>query len=131
MYDLRDVTQPCVVKDSPLKHQIRQICYCHDRAQYIVTSIEGRVAVEALDESLDMNIYVNLQLPPPSSYSFRCHRKGDLAYPINALVYHPWGQGLFATGGCDGLVILWDGISKKKICQWGPYPSSIAGLSFR
>jgi WD40 repeat protein len=40
-------------------------------------------------------------------------------------------KGTFATGGCDGTVSVWDGVSKKRICQFHQYPTSIASLSFR
>lgn len=38
--------------------------------------------------------------------------------------------GTFATGGCDGLVNLWDGSNKKRLYQYNKYPTSIAALAF-
>jgi cell cycle arrest protein BUB3 len=39
--------------------------------------------------------------------------------------------GTFATGGCDGIVNLWDGENKKRLSQLPPYPTSIASLAFK
>ncbi|KAJ8424135.1 hypothetical protein Cgig2_005505 [Carnegiea gigantea] len=38
--------------------------------------------------------------------------------------------GTFATGGCDGIVNVWDGNNKKRLYQYAKYPTSIAALSF-
>ena len=53
----------------------------------------------------------------------------DTVYPVNALAFHPI-YGTFASGGCDGLVNVWDGANKKRLCQFRKYPTSIASLSF-
>lgn len=39
-------------------------------------------------------------------------------------------KGTFATGGCDGIVNIWDGKNKKRIHQFKKYPQSISSLSF-
>lgn len=37
----------------------------------------------------------------------------------------------FATGGCDGLVSVWDKDNKKRVSQFArKYPTSISSLSF-
>jgi WD40 repeat protein len=79
-------------------------------------------------------------------------------YPINAVAFHPiFGKqfhtliffvcfywffyfifssfaclqaGTFATGGCDGIVNVWDGKNKKRLTQVRRYPTSVAALSF-
>jgi hypothetical protein len=38
--------------------------------------------------------------------------------------------GTFATGGCDGLVFMWDGIHKKRICQLRKFHTSISSMAF-
>ena len=35
-----------------------------------------------------------------NKYAFKCHRKGDQVFPVNAMAFHPV-YGTFATGGCD------------------------------
>ena len=73
-------------------------------------------------------------------YAFKCHRVGDIVYPVNTIAFHPT-YGTFATGGCDGTTVTWDGLHKKKLtvlnndCQTSEsssprFPSSIAALSF-
>jgi cell cycle arrest protein BUB3 len=40
----------------------------------------------------------------------------DIIYPVNAIAFHPI-HGTFATGGSDGIVNVWDGANKKRLCQ--------------
>ena len=42
-------------------------------------------------------------------------------YPVNALAFHP-SYGTFATGGCDGKVIMWDGQNKIRLQARAPSP---------
>ncbi len=49
--------------------------------------------------------------------------------PVNALAFHK-GQGTFATGGCDGVVMMWDGEHKKKLTQYPAKATSVASLAF-
>jgi cell cycle arrest protein BUB3 len=90
---------------------------------YAIASIEGRVALEFFDTSPSA----------PQSFAFKCHRGMEngqqILYPVNTIAFHPQ-FGSFATGGCDGVVAMWDGITRKKICQFSPYPTSISSLSF-
>jgi cell cycle arrest protein BUB3 len=39
-------------------------------------------------------------------------------------------HGTFASGGGDGVVALWDGISKRRIRQYQKYTSSVAAVAF-
>lgn len=38
--------------------------------------------------------------------------------------------GTFATGGCDGVVAVWDGENRRRVAQFHNYPTSIASLDF-
>lgn len=57
------------------------------------------------------------------------------ALPLNAadnvsfLFLNP-RYGTFATGGCDGMVNIWDGANRKRICVLPRYPTSISSLAF-
>eukprot|EP00884_Botryococcus_braunii_P002091 jgi/Botrbrau1/11883/Bobra.126_2s0017.1 len=112
------------VRDSSLKYQTRCVRCFPDGTGYALSSVEGRVAVEYFDyeESIQAR-----------KYAFKCHRKTeggrDLVYPVNAIAFHPL-LGTFATGGCDGVVNVWDGDNKKRLCQVTGYPSSVASLAF-
>lgn len=89
-------------------------------------SIEGRVAVDFIDKSPDVQA---------KKYAFRCHRRVnpedgvDLVYPVHCLAFHPTYH-TFATGGGDGAVNVWDGKNKKRIRQFPRYSSSISSLDF-
>ena len=66
---------------------------------------------------------------PKKKYAFKCHRVGDTVYPVNAIAFHP-KYGTFATGGCDGTVVTWDGLNKKKLVTISKCATSIAALAF-
>ena len=83
---------------------------------FAVGSIEGRVAIEYVDEK-------------KKGYAFKCHRVEDTVYPVNALAFHPtWGT--FASGGCDGVVNIWDYESKKKLTTIAGFPTSVSAVAF-
>lgn len=46
-----------------------------------------------------------LQESQDNKYAFKCHRKGDKVFPVNAMAFHPI-YGTFATGGCDNVNFL-------------------------
>lgn len=108
-------------RESSLKYQSRIVRYFPDGNGIALGSIEGRVAVEFLEE---------LGLPAKvKKYAFKCHRQGDIVYPVNAIGFHPQ-YGTFATGGCDGTVVTWDGLNKKKLTTLPQFATSIASLAF-
>lgn len=37
---------------------------------------------------------------------------------------------IFFSGGSDGLVNIWDGFNKKRLCQFHRYDTSISSLAF-
>jgi len=124
IWDLRKMQEPEQRRESSLKHQTRTIRAFIEGDGYALTSTEGRVAMEYFDPSPHIQ---------GKKYAFKCHRakNGDIeeVYPINAVAFHPL-LGTFATGGCDGLVNVWDGKNKKRLCQFRKYPTSISALSF-
>lgn len=54
-------------------------------------------------------------------YAFKCHRVKEQGkekiYPVNAIAFHNV-HNTFATGGSDGIVNIWDGFNKKRLCQF-------------
>ncbi|XP_063687834.1 mitotic checkpoint protein BUB3-like [Bolinopsis microptera] len=91
---------------------------------YVLSSCEGRVAVEYLDPNPEAQ---------KKKYAFKCHRikeEGmETIYPVNTISFHR-RYNTFATGGCDGFVNIWDSENKKRLCQLHRLPTSIASLSF-
>lgn len=88
-------------RESSLKFQTRSIRCFPNRQGYVMSSIEGRVAVEYFD----MNPEVQRK-----KYAFKCHRNKDesgveLVYPVNAISFHS-GYNTFATGGSDWFAYL-------------------------
>jgi len=126
IYDMRNMSQTEQLRESSLMNQTRSIRIFTDGTGYALSSIEGRVAIEFFDPSPHIQ---------KKKYAFKCHRKVDpvtkqsTLYPVNCIAFHPV-HGTFATGGCDGIINVWDGLNKKRICQYPPYPTSIASLSF-
>lgn len=108
-------------RESSLKYQSRCISFFPDGTGIALGSIEGRVAVEFLEE---------LGVPTDrKKYAFKCHRQHDTVYPVNAIAFHP-RFGTFATGGCDGTVVTWDGRNKKKLTTIPKFATSVAALAF-
>nr|CDJ82626.1 WD40 repeat domain containing protein [Haemonchus contortus] len=114
-------------KDYPLDkflYQTRNVAFFPTGDAFVVSSIEGRVAIE----------YVN---PSPEEqkkkYAFKCHRSKEdgveCIYPVNALAFHPV-NGTFATGGSDAVVNLWDPFNRKRLVQLHRFQTSIVSLSF-
>lgn len=124
VWDLRNMSHPVQKKDSSLKYQTRCIKCFANRQGYVLSSIEGRVAVEYFDLSEDVQ---------KKKYAFKCHRIKEAGmeyvYPVNAVDFHRQ-HNTFATGGSDGFVNVWDGVNKKRLCQLRRYHTSIASLAF-
>mmetsp|Transcript_1569 Transcript_1569/g.2511 ORF Transcript_1569/g.2511 Transcript_1569/m.2511 type:complete len:326 (+) Transcript_1569:91-1068(+) len=119
VYDSRNLSAPEQVRESPLRYQTRKVSCFPNGEGFALGSIEGRVAVEYFEQQPDGKRY----------YAFKCHRRGDVAYPVNAIAFHPV-YGTLATGGCDGIVNVWDCANKKRLSQFHQYPTSIASLAF-
>jgi len=110
-------------RDSPFKYQTRSLkCFPNEKG-YVIGSTEGRVGVEYFDPAKHEEL----------KYSFKCHRLNqdgnELIFPVNCIAFHS-GYGTFATGGCDGVINIWDGESKKKTAHFPGYPTSISSLDF-
>lgn len=124
IWDIRMMTVAPQKRESSLKYQTRCISCFPNKSGYVLSSIEGRVAVEYLDSSPEAH---------KKKYAFKCHRikEGGVEniYPVNAISFHK-KYNTFATGGSDGFVNIWDGYNKKRLCQFHRYPTSIASLSF-
>jgi len=124
VWDLRNMACAQQKRESSLKYQTRCLSCFPNKSGYVLSSIEGRVAVEYLDPGTDAQ---------KKKYAFKCHRMKENGieniYPVNAISFHK-DYNTFATGGSDGYVNIWDGYNKKRLCQFHRYPTSIASLSF-
>uniref|UniRef100_A0AAV2LHG6 Mitotic checkpoint protein BUB3 n=1 Tax=Knipowitschia caucasica TaxID=637954 RepID=A0AAV2LHG6_KNICA len=124
VWDLRNMGYVQQRRESSLKYQTRAIRAFPNKQGYVLSSIEGRVAVEYLDPSAEVQ---------KKKYAFKCHRLKEEGienvYPVNAISFHNT-HNTFATGGSDGFVNIWDPFNKKRLCQFHRYPTSVASLAF-
>uniref|UniRef100_A0A158P8T5 WD_REPEATS_REGION domain-containing protein n=1 Tax=Angiostrongylus cantonensis TaxID=6313 RepID=A0A158P8T5_ANGCA len=124
LLDMRNLSTPEQVRDSPLKYQTRCAAFFPSGDAFVVSSIEGRVAIEYVDPSPEEQ---------KKKYAFKCHRSKEdgveCIYPVNALAFHPL-NGTFATGGSDSMVNLWDPFNRKRLVQLHRFQTTIVSLSF-
>lgn len=124
IWDLRDMSQYIMKRESSLKYQTRCVRIFPNKEGYVMSSIEGRVAVEYFDPDPEVQ---------KKKFAFKCHRNKEnnmeIIYPVNAISFHNV-YNTFATGGSDGYVNIWDGFNKKRLCQFHHYDTSIAALCF-
>lgn len=88
---------------SPLKYQTRCIACFPDTTGYMIGSVEGRVAVHHVEDSLQSK-----------NFTFKCHRDGNDVFAVNAISFHPQYH-TFATAGADGAFNFWDKDSKQRL----------------
>ncbi|CAI4222625.1 unnamed protein product [Auanema sp. JU1783] len=125
LFDTRKMDTPEQVRESPLKYQTRALAFFPSGDAFVVSSIEGRVAVEYIDQAPEVQ---------KKKYAFKCHRVKEedgteFIYPVNAIAFHPV-HGTFATGGSDSMVNIWDPFNRKRLVQLHKFNTSITSLSF-
>ncbi|GMT08753.1 hypothetical protein PFISCL1PPCAC_50, partial [Pristionchus fissidentatus] len=124
IYDVRSLREPEQTRESPLKYQSRALSIFPKGDAFVVSSIEGRVAVEYVDPNENTR-----------KYAFKCHRTKDsgdgseLIFPVNAIAFHPQFN-TFASGGSDAVVNLWDPFNRKRLVQLHKFDTSIMSLAF-
>ena len=85
-------------RDTSLKYQTRAIRCFPNKQGFVLTSIEGRCAVEYFDMDPEVQ---------RKKYAFKCHRIKDeggieMICPVNAIAFNH-NHNTFATGGSDWL----------------------------
>lgn len=84
IWDLRNMDSVQQRRESSLKYQTRCIRSHPQATGYVLSSIEGRVAVEYFDPSPEAQ---------SKKFAFKCHRVKedgkDTIYPVNAIAFHP------------------------------------------
>lgn len=108
--DLKTPTAFFKSVQSPLKWQTRVVSTFTDGTGYAVGSIEGRCAIQYIDEKDQSN-----------NFSFKCHRQTppndrntSNVYSVNAISFHPQ-HGTFSTAGSDGTFHFWDKDAKHRL----------------
>lgn len=91
IWDLRKMEQYVTRRESSLKYQTRAIRIFPNKEGFVMSSIEGRVAVE----------YFDAEEHQKRKFAFKCHRckenNTEIIYPVNAISFHNV-YNTFATG---------------------------------
>ncbi|GME75713.1 unnamed protein product [Ambrosiozyma monospora] len=110
---------------SPLKLQTRSIC-CYPKGDgFAVGSIEGRCAIQYVDEMQQKQ----------SGFSFKCQRDQQTAtkethiYALNSIAFHPV-HGTFVTAGSDGTFSFWDKDAKHRLKGFPTLGATIPVVGF-
>jgi mRNA export factor len=113
---------------SPLKFQTRVVSCFTDSTGFAVGSIEGRCAIQYVEEK-----------DASSNFSFKCHREppGTTAatrdvsnvYAVNDISFHPV-HGTFSTAGSDGTFHFWDGVAKHRLKGYPSVGGTISATAF-
>lgn len=92
VWDLRNMAKYEMRRESSLKYQTRALRCFPNKEGYVMSSIEGRVAVEYFSSDPEVQ---------KRKFAFKCHRvkenNVELIYPVNAISFHN-GYNTFATG---------------------------------
>lgn len=92
IWDLRNMKQCLMRRESSLKYQTRAIRIFPNKEGYVMSSIEGRVAVEFFDPDPEVQ---------KRKFAFKCHRVKEnnieIIHPVNAISFHNV-YNTFATG---------------------------------
>lgn len=112
---------------SPLKYQTRVVSCFTDAMGFAVGSIEGRCAIQYVEEK-DANL----------NFSFKCHRdtpssgpNRDVSsvYAVNSISFHPQ-HGTFSTAGSDGTFHFWDKDAKHRLKGFPSVGGTISATGF-
>lgn len=110
---------------SPLKWQTRVVSCFTDGTGFAIGSIEGRCAIQYVDEKDASN-----------NFSFKCHRQNSPTdrnvsnvYAVNAISFHPT-HGTFSTAGADGTFHFWDKDAKHRLKGYPEVGGTISATDF-
>lgn len=103
VFNLSSPQKPYKTLTSPLKFQTRCLACFNDATGYLIGSVEGRIAVQHVEESL-----------ASKNFTFKCHRDGSDVYAVNSMAFHPQ-YGSFVSTGSDGSFSFWDKDTKQRL----------------
>lgn len=137
---------------SPLKWQTRVVTCFTDAAGFAIGSIEGRCAIQYVEEkdaryatkiipladATDPTVLIlpdtNIRASSSSNFSFKCHRdapQGNVTsvYAVNDISFHPV-HGTFSTAGSDGTFHFWDKDAKHRLKGYPNVGGPITATNF-
>ncbi|VDB96567.1 unnamed protein product [Peniophora sp. CBMAI 1063] len=109
---------------SPLRWQTRVVTCFHSADGFAIGSVEGRVAMEYIDEK-----------SKDKAYTFRCHRKeitksDYMVNAVNSVIFHPKQQSAFVTCGSDGGIVCWDRDARTRLAAFDSQAGSISASAY-
>ncbi|RSL51802.1 Nucleoporin GLE2 [Fusarium duplospermum] len=121
--DLKNPTKFYKTLQSPLKWQTRVVSCFTDSAGFAIGSIEGRCAIQYVEDK-----------DSSSNFSFKCHRDPPAnsvtnVYAVNDISFHPV-HGTFSTAGSDGTFHFWDKDAKHRLKGYPNVGGSITATTF-
>uniref|UniRef100_A0A0N4ZQ33 WD_REPEATS_REGION domain-containing protein n=1 Tax=Parastrongyloides trichosuri TaxID=131310 RepID=A0A0N4ZQ33_PARTI len=123
-YDINNLNDSPTVRHDVTRFQIRDLKILKDSSTIVISTVEGRVAVEPLHDNEENK---------DTKYAFKCHRKKDkgkeFVFPVNAIASHPH-ELAFTTGGSDRSIFTWNPIKRKRISQYHEQPDSVQCLDY-
>jgi len=143
--NLKEPTKFYKTLQSPLKWQTRVVSCFTDSAGFAIGSIEGRCAIQYVEDKdaryVPYTSGLLSPLPPfwaltmrSSNFSFKCHRDppaGNVTnvYAVNDISFHPV-HGTFSTAGSDGTFHFWDKDAKHRLKGYPNVGGSITATKF-
>ncbi|KAH9902857.1 Poly(A)+ RNA export protein [Cubamyces lactineus] len=126
VFNLANPTTPFKTLVSPLKWQTRVVSCFPSANGFAVGSIEGRVAIQYVEEKDASN-----------NFSFKCHRRDQmpaskdqsLVYAVNDISFHPV-HGTFSTCGSDGTINFWDKDARTRLKSFEQAPGPVPCTTF-
>jgi len=125
LFDLRNTAKPMSEMVTVLKHQLRCVALFPDRTGFAVGSVEGRCAIHNLTD-IDAEFTAR---PPRADFAFKCHRRDQNVYAINALRFHN-EHSTFASAGGDGSVFFWHKDRKQKLHSFAKMDLPVTDIDF-
>ncbi|OAF67631.1 Mitotic checkpoint protein bub3 [Intoshia linei] len=124
LWDVRKNTEPIFTRNNNLKCIGGSISALPDGSGYAISSYEGRISINYVEDSLNKT----------NGFNFKCHRVSDsstdIIYPVTFLKFLQYKNSrpyLMSAGG-DGKVLCWNVKERRRIFNSTRYTSSISSV---
>ncbi|GAA5891171.1 hypothetical protein JCM6882_006446 [Rhodosporidiobolus microsporus] len=130
VFNLTNPTVPFKSLTSPLRMQTRALSCFPDATGFALSSMEGRVAIQHVDDSKSNQNFsfktCRNDLKPLPGPPFRAGSTS--VYSVNALSFHPFGT--FVTAGANGGMNIWDHYSRTRLKNFPTAGGPISATGF-
>ncbi|KAG4073962.1 hypothetical protein HA402_014167 [Bradysia odoriphaga] len=122
IWDLRNMKTYMILHR--LNHRVNCIALSPNKQCYAIGHTDGRVAVSYIDRDPEIR---------KLKTTFRCHRmikdEFEHIFGVTAVRFYN-GNGIFATGGGNGFVNIWDSVKKKHLCRYPRHHLAVTSMDF-